>query len=122
MNASAFPSESSDPQSTQYTEFLLHCLQERLKLLKAIRSLSDSQSQAALHGDVEVTLGLLARKQSLLEELSVLQSRLQPYHMDNPEDRVWLSAERRVYCQQISEECRHLLNQAMQLEQSALDC
>jgi hypothetical protein len=121
MDASGLSPETLDPQTTEYTEVLLQCLQTRLELIKSLRTLSDSQSQAALHADVGVTLGILSRKQSLLADLSALQERMQPYYADDPETRVWSSPERRAYGQRISDEGSQLLQQAMQLEQAALD-
>ncbi|MEO8271717.1 MAG: hypothetical protein ABI557_18485, partial [Aureliella sp.] len=48
----------------QYTEFLLHSMQERCELLEALKTLAESQAIAASHAEIDLTLGLLGRKQA----------------------------------------------------------
>ncbi len=112
---------SLDRHTTEYTENLLQCMQDRLGALTALRQLADSQADAATGGDVNVTLGILARKQTLLDQLSVIQQRLQPFFDDDPEARVWTSPERREACRQHAYEGSRLLQEIMQLEKTALD-
>lgn len=104
-----------------YTENLLACMQKRLELLQALLALSEAQVAAASDSEVDATLGLLARKQLLLEELADVQTRLAPYMQDEPEQRVWSSSGRREQCQLLAAQGQQLLQTAMQLEQGVLD-
>ncbi len=105
----------------EYTEALLAFLQERCELLEALKTLADAQAAAAGLTEIDTTLGLLGRKQSLLEELADVQEKLQPYMADDPEQRMWSSPERRRQCQQIAEQGQQLLKATMQLEHQALE-
>ena len=104
----------------QYTDLLLDCMQERCDLLEALKTLAESQANAAGHTEIDLTLGLLGRKQALLEELADVQLRLKPYFNDDPEQRVWKSAEHRQRCRRLADQCQRLLQETMQLEQDAL--
>lgn len=105
----------------EYTETLLACLQERCELLEALKVLADAQALAASQTEIDTTLGLLGRKQSLLDELAAVQQRLQPYMGDDPEQRLWSSPDRRRHGQQLAEQGQRLLQATMHLEQQALE-
>lgn len=112
---------SPDPGSVEYTENLLSCMQERLGILQALRTLADSQATAAHAGDIDVALGHLSRKQGLLEDLQALQHRLSPYFQDAPDERVWQSSQRRQQCRQVVEAGKRLLQETLQLEKNCID-
>ena len=115
--ASPWPGNSTE---FQYTDFLLQCMQVRCELLQGLKTLAESQAIAASHTEIDSTLGLLGRKQTLLEELAVVQQDMRPYFHDDPEQRVWKSAEHRQRCRQLSELGQRLLQETMHLEQEAL--
>ncbi len=104
----------------QYTDFLLNCMQERCDLLEALKTLAESQAIAASHAEIDLTLGILGRKQALLEELADVQNKLKPYFNDDPEQRAWKSAEHRQRCRKLADQCQRLLQETMQLEHEAL--
>ena len=104
----------------QYTDFLLHSMHQRCELLEALKILAESQAIAASHAEIDLTLGLLGRKQALLEELAGVQLKLKPYFNDDPEQRVWKSAEHRHRCRELADQGQRLLQETMQLEQEAL--
>ncbi len=103
-----------------YTEQLFACMFQRYELLDALNTLAETQSLIASQNDVDVMLGLLARKQTLLEELAAVQERLEPYFTDQPDERVWQSSARRELCRKYSEQGQLLLAAIMQLEEGAL--
>ena len=105
----------------EYTETLHACMQARLELLDALKTLADAQVAAADNTEIDATLGLLARKQSLLEELAAVQEKLAPYMHDEPELRLWSSGHRRQQCQQLAEQGQQLLQATLQLEQGVLE-
>lgn len=116
---SASFTHESDPCA--YTQTLVACMEQRLELLEALKALSDVQASVADEADVNTTLGILARKQALLDELNEVQQRLEPYLHDDPEQRVWPSQERRAYCQRIADQGQRWLQATLQIEQITLD-
>lgn len=112
---------SMDTDQFAATETLLACLQERCELLEALKILAEAQAVAAGQTEIDATLGLLGRKQALLDELAVVQQKLQPYMADDPDQRRWSTPERRRQCQQLAQQGQRLLQATMQLEQQALE-
>ena len=110
-----------DPKSTEYTERLLHCMESRLALLRSMQALGRAQAEAAVGNDINVTLGVLARKQALLEDLAEINERLVPYFEDDPEERVWSSPDRRDLCREIASECQRLLQIAIQVDRTTVE-
>ena len=111
------------PPSSQLasTEHLLECMRQRRNLLLAIRKLTEAQQASTGGSDASVTLGILARKESLIDELLILHQQLQPFHVDVPEQRVWSSPQRRVECQQLSDEGKALLTEILLIEQATIE-
>lgn len=109
-----------DPSSTDYTEFLLQCMQERGQIAADLKHLAEAQRDAASQGDVNVTLGFLSRKQVLLDNLATLQEKMQPYFHDDAEQRKWSSSDRRELCRQLSERGSQVLQETMHIENSTL--
>ena len=109
-----------DTNSTEGTQLLLQCMRQRRDLLQALRVLSDSQTAAAQNSDVSVTLGILSRKEVLLEELALIREQLRPFHHDDPEQRHWSSPAARRECQQLADEGDRLLNETMRIEEITL--
>ncbi|MEZ6135919.1 MAG: hypothetical protein R3C53_13530 [Pirellulaceae bacterium] len=110
-----------DAVSTEDTEFLFQCMQHRRDILRSLRLLTDSHAAAAQADDINVTLGILARKESLLDELAQVLASLQRFHHDDPERRQWISPQRRQTCQALADEGDRLLNETVQLEQATLE-
>lgn len=104
----------------EYTERLFDCMYRRHELLSALKTLAETQALIVLQNEVDVTLGLLARKQTLLEELSAVHEQLQPYFTDRPDDRVWQSSQRRELCRKYADQGQQLLAAIMRLEEGAL--
>jgi hypothetical protein len=114
------PSHYTDP-TCQYTETLVGYMQERLELLEALRALADAQAAASEHPEIDTTLSLLARKQTLLQDLANIQVKLSPYMHDEPSQRLWSSASRRQYCQKLADQGQQLLQATLQVEQHSLE-
>ncbi|MEO8271114.1 MAG: hypothetical protein ABI557_15440, partial [Aureliella sp.] len=49
-----------------------------------------------------------------------IQIKLKPYFNDDPEQRVWKSAQHRQRCRRLADHGQRLLQETMQLEQQAL--
>lgn len=103
-----------------YTDFLLDCMRQRRELLETLKTLAESQAMTAEQTEIDLTLGVLGRKQALFEELADVQRLLQPYMHDDPESRLWRSAEQRERCRQLAEQGQRLLRETMHIEQLTL--
>lgn len=116
------PASHATDNSTEfrYTDFLLECMRQRCELLDALKTLAESQAMTAGQAEIDLTLGVLGRKQALFEELAEVHQKLKPYLTDDPESRLWRSAEQRQHCRQLAEHGQHLLQQTMHIEQQTL--
>lgn len=103
-----------------YTDFLLDCMHQRRQILDALKTLAESQAMTAEQAEIDLTLGVLGRKQALFDELADVQQLLQPYMNDDPESRLWRSSEHRQQCRQLAEQGQRLLQETMHIEQLTL--
>lgn len=99
------------------TDLLTELICRKQQLLVQLRDLS--RRQIALVGEGETTslLGLLATKQTLIDELRSTDRRLDPFREQDPEQRRWRSPEDRRRCQAVSQACATLLSEIMLLDQ-----
>jgi len=110
-----------DRETTEYTEILVECMELRLTLLRSLQALDRSNVDVSGGTNIDVTLGKLSRKQSLLDELATLGLRLDPFVQDDPETRVWKSPERRAWCASIAEKGNSILQQVIVRDQAAIE-
>jgi len=103
------------------TEFLLQCMRHRRDILLALRALTSAQRESSLASDPTVTLGILARKSSLIDELTAIHQQLQPFHHDDPEHRFWPVPGQRQLCQQLTDEGQQLLREIIDMEQATVN-
>jgi hypothetical protein len=99
------------------TAVLAALMSQRRKCLLQLRELSVRQAQIIASSDASDLLRLIAAKQQLIAALQGIEKRLAPYHAQNPEERVWLSAEAREQCAADGDACRKLVEEVMALEQ-----
>ena len=107
--------------SAEYTEALVAQLTSRLERLRSLHGLSLNQADSVEQGDVNAMLGILARKQVLLDELAAIGSELAPYLKDSPDARVWRSPSRRSECRQIADEGNRLLREIIRREEAIIE-
>lgn len=110
----------NDSAEFHYTDFLLECMRQRCELLAALKALAESQAMTAEQAEIDLTLGVLGRKQALFDELAEVQHKLQPYMHDDPQSRKWSSAQQRQRCRQLAEHGQRLLQETLHIEQHTL--
>jgi hypothetical protein len=104
------------------TDLLAELVDRRHAVLLALRDLTRRQFAHAGAGETTALLGVLASKQSLLEELQATDRRLDPYREQDPEARRWRTPDDRRRCQQAAAGCTALLSEIVLLEErSAAD-
>ena len=108
----------TDP--TARTELLFQLMRERLELLQSLQQVGVSCGANQLE-DGGALLAVLGRKSSIIDRLNENQQLLQTFGGEDPDSRVWSSAERRVECQQLATVTERLLRDIIQSENSLLD-
>lgn len=114
--ASAF-----DKDSVSYTERLVVLLETKLDLVESLYTLSCSQNSLVSNQDVSVTLGLIARRDVIVDQLIQVQSHLQTYQGEDPEQRVWQSEARRIYCRDVASKVEQLIKEILRLDENTLE-
>ena len=88
-------------------------------MLEILGQLSRRQLSLIDAGEMTTLLKLLAGKQTVMNQLQILEHELAPFRDEDPEQRVWASAADRAACQARAEQCNALLAEAMHLEKRA---
>lgn len=101
------------------TKELADLVQRKLTLLTLLARLGKQQLALIDGGDMGLLMKLLAAKQTLLSQLQELERRLDPFRSDDPEARLWASADARAECQRQATECNLRLTEVMELEKQA---
>ena len=106
-------------QNTTNTEQLAALVAAKQQVLKVLVQLSRRQVELIGAGDMTSLLKVLAGKQTVMNQLQVIEREMSPYRDEDPEGRVWNSPAQRAACQTRANECNALLAEAMSLEQQA---
>lgn len=110
-----------DKASSDYTDRLLALMTVKLELVASLHSLSASQQALLPNEDLSSFLGVIARRETLIDQLSRVQLELQTYQADDPEQRVWGSSDRRDHCRQLVDKIEALMNEVIRLDGEALE-
>jgi flagellar biosynthesis/type III secretory pathway chaperone len=103
------------------TEYLESLIGQKLAILEQMHELSRAQQEYVAKGEITHLLQILAAKQGLIVDLRATENRLDPYREQDPEARIWRSAEARENCRQASQRCDQLLSEIMRLEKQCED-
>ena len=98
------------------TDQLADLLAKKLQCLVQLRDLASRQSVLIDAGDMTQLLKVLAAKQHLIEAMREIEKRLEPFHRQDPETRIWRSAEDRARCAECAAACSELLSEVMKQE------
>lgn len=98
------------------TERLTELISTKRAILAQLRDIGQRQTDLAGSGDIGSLLSLLAAKQSLISTLQDLETALRPHYAEDPERRLWRSAQERAACAQQAAECNALLEDILRLE------
>jgi hypothetical protein len=98
------------------TEGLFELISTKRAILAQLREIGQRQTELAASGDIGSLLSLLGAKQSLIAALHDLETALRPHYAEDPEKRVWRSAQERAACARQANECNDLLEDILRLE------
>ncbi len=103
----------------QTTELLAERMDQKLALLVQLRDLGLHQAALISAGDMNQLLKLLSAKQRLLAALQSVERQLDPFRNDDPEARIWPSAEHRRRCAVAANACEQLLGSIVAQERES---
>jgi len=98
------------------TDTLADLIDKRLACLVQLCKLGQKQSAYIESGEISSILRLLSAKNQLIVALQTIEKELEPFHAEDPEQRVWVSSTAREKCAQQAARCRELLDEVMQME------
>lgn len=98
------------------TEQLATLVRRKADLLILLKQFTEKQLGVIAGEDTALLLKLLAGKQSLVDQLQAVERELAPFRDQDPESRVWRSAEARRACQDLSAACEALIQEILELD------
>jgi hypothetical protein len=93
------------------TDILAELVERKLRVLVQLRELTVRQPSLIATDDMKTLLRVFAAKQKLLEEIQRLDSHLEPFRSQDPQERVWRSADLQIRCRGAAEQCRRLVEE-----------
>ncbi len=101
------------------TDTLSDLIRQKRDLLLQLRDMGRRQMEFVADGEMVRLLDVLAAKQRVLESLQRIERGLDPYRNQDPETRVWRSAEARAGCSVLIDECQRLLKETVEQERQS---
>ncbi len=102
------------------TTRLLSLIERRYDLIRDLVVLTDTQALVSTSEDASTTLGILARKDTLIDQLRQINTHLEPYRGEDPNQRVWPSRQHRQRCQEIAEQSDQLLKEIIEMDEQTI--
>jgi hypothetical protein len=110
-----------DPNSSTYTERLFRLINAKLQLVESLHTLSKSQAALNPHDSMDTILGLIGRRDTIMDQIQTIQLQLREYQADDPERRTWISSERREECRRLSNQIQNLIQEILRWDGQALE-
>jgi len=107
------------PTTTSDALQLAAAIARKAEVLVLLHKLGEAQLALVNAGDMPRLMQVLASKESLLTQLQLVERQLDPFRDQDPERRIWPSAEARRACQDDANRCAALLAQIVSLEKEA---
>ncbi len=107
--------------STLPTKHLAELIHRKHEVLAQLCDVGRRQKEIVERGETTALLQLLAAKQNMITLMQQVERELAPYHGEDPDARVWASAEVRAHCAQQAAECNRLLAEIVELERHSAE-
>lgn len=101
------------------TDLLAELIRSKRECLVQLRDLGRRQLELIEAGEMAALLDLLAVKQRALMKLQQVESRLDPFRGQDPDERLWRTPELRQQCSQQLGQCETLLGEIVGREKVA---
>ena len=105
-------------QVDRSTDKLAKLIGQKHEILVQIHGLLERQAQLVQESDMTRLLSLLAAKQRFIDQLQAVETKLNPFRNEDPEERQWSSAEFRQRVRSIAESNEQLLEKIVEQERS----
>jgi flagellar biosynthesis/type III secretory pathway chaperone len=103
------------------TTLLTDLIRRKRAVLVQLCDVGRRQQGIVERGETTALLELLAAKQTMISMLQQVERELAPFHAEDPEARVWPSADARERCARQAAECNQLLAEIVELERDSAD-
>jgi len=107
--------------STLSTTHLADLIRRKHDVLAQLCDVGRRQKEIVEQGETAALLQLLAAKQKMITVMQQVERELMPYHAEDPNARVWASAEARAHCAAQAAECNRLLAEVVELERHSAE-
>jgi hypothetical protein len=111
----------TDSLFTMSTVRLAELIRRKHELLTELAAVGHRQWEIVERGDTTALLELLAAKQSMISLLQQLERDLAPFQAEDPDSRVWTSADDRAACAWQAADCNRLLAEVVELERASAE-
>lgn len=103
------------------TDRLVELISAKRQTLRTLRELARRQHELIESRQTSGLIAQLAAKQKLLDELTRIESDLNPFRGQDPESRRWRAPEDRARCAAEAAECRELLDEVLALDRQGME-
>ena len=101
------------------TDKLAELIERKRDYLLSLREMGRRQMEFVANGEMTRLLDILSAKQRVLNDLQRVERALDPFRDQDPETRLWRSAEARVNCARLLDECEGLLRETVEQERQS---
>jgi flagellar biosynthesis/type III secretory pathway chaperone len=103
------------------TKTLAELIRRKHDVLVQLCEVGRRQERIVDEGETTTLLQLLSAKQTMIASLQQVEREMAPYQIEDPDARVWTTAEERARCAQQAAECNQLLEQIVAMEKHSAD-
>jgi hypothetical protein len=103
------------------TTLLADLIRRKHDVLAQLCEVGRRQKEIVDRGETAALLQLLSAKQNMITVMQQVERELAPFHSEDPNARVWPSAEARARCAEQAAECNRLLAEIVELERHSAD-
>lgn len=101
------------------TDLLSELIHQKYDCLTQLRDMGRKQLELAREGSMTHLLDVLSAKQRVLLELQRIESRLEPFRNQDPENRTWRTKDARQRCAQELAQCKLLFGEILAQEKES---
>jgi flagellar biosynthesis/type III secretory pathway chaperone len=103
------------------TKTLAELIRRKHNALVELCEIGRRQQRIVDEGETALLLQLLSKKQTMISSLQQVERDMAPFQSEDPDSRVWPSAEERARCAQQAAECNRLLEEIVAMEKQSAD-
>jgi transposase len=101
------------------SSLLANAIARKAQLLELLRKMGAAQLSLVGEGDMSRLMQVLASKDSLLQQLQMIEREIDPFRDEDPERRRWASPELRQACRRDADRCAALLAEIVALDKQS---